>query len=159
MWNSDIDALFPGLDKPGMITPFMHHGEWAVHDVLPLLVDKMGPCDIRIATYTVSDESLRTLSLMNDVRSLHILVDMTLQRHKLPILLFAQNITNEIRLDSCHAKVLLMESDTHRFGIVGSANLNHAHRWESGFFFTAGPHYDYFRTQYDDAYANAIPIG
>lgn len=106
----------------------------------------------------VSDESLRTLSMLEGVRSIRLLVDMTLQRHKLPLLLFAQNVCASIRLDSCHAKVLLMESDTQRFGIVGSANLNLAHRWESGFFFTAGSHFDYFKQHFDHAYDAAIGL-
>ena len=157
MRNRDIDALFPGLDDPDVIAPYMHRGEWAVHEVLPMLVERMGPCDIRLATYMVSDESLRVLGGLK-VRSLRLIVDMTVQRHKLPLLLFAENMLGDVRLDACHAKVLLMESDTKQFGIVGSANLNLAHRWESGFYFTKGKHYEYFRQQFERAYTDAIAL-
>lgn len=157
--QNDIDVLFPHMDEPGIIQPFMHRGEWAVHEALPMLISHLGPSDVRIATYMVSEESLRALLLAQGVHSMRLLLDLTVKRHKLPLLLFAQNVTADIRLDYCHAKVLLVENGERRFGIVGSANLNRAHRWESGFWFTAGPHYDYFLNQYDSAYANALPSG
>lgn len=157
--RSEVDELFPNMLDQGIIEPFMHRGDWAVHEVLPMLVSRLGPSDVRLATYMVSEDSLRTLLLSDDIRSLQLLVDLTVKRHKLPLLLFAESATSEIRLDYCHAKILLIENEQRRFGIVGSANLNRAHRWESGFYFTDGYAYDYFRKQFDDAYRHALPCG
>lgn len=61
------------------------------------------------------------------------LLDTTVKRHKIDLLLFAANISPEIRIDSCHAKVLLVENERYKFGIIGSANLNLNHRWEAGY--------------------------
>ncbi|MFK2112233.1 hypothetical protein ACIXIO_02340 [Bacteroides fragilis] len=72
------------------------------------------------------------------------------------MLLFASNITPRIRIDSCHAKVLLVENDKYQFGIAGSANLNQNHRWENGFYFTSGKHFNYFSEMFEQAYNQAI---
>lgn len=155
--NLQFKKLFPKADVPGVIEPFMHKGEWAVHQVLPILLDVYGPSSVCISTFSVSEDSLRTLFLSPDITSLTMLLDTTVRRHKLDLLLFAGNITPDIRIDSCHAKVFLLQSPTRKFGIVGSANLNLNHRWESGFYFTDGPIFDYFQQKFNEAYADALP--
>ncbi len=84
------------------------------------------------------------------------LLDTTVKRHKIDLLLFAANISPEIKIDSCHAKVLLVENEQYQFGIVGSANLNQNHRWEAGFYFTSGKHFDYFSESFSQSYENAM---
>lgn len=151
---------FPLALCPGSIEPFMHKGEWAVHNVLPSLLSCIGPADVRIATFNVSEDSLRSLFFLTDegkIRKLELLLDTNVKRHKLDLLLFAVRITPSIHIDSCHAKILLIENESYRFGIVGSANLNQNHRWEAGFYFTAGSHYDYFRQMFNSSFQNAIP--
>ncbi|WP_373835755.1 hypothetical protein [Bacteroides heparinolyticus] len=155
-----LEQLFEKALVPGSIEPFMHKGEWAIHEVLPTLLSAIGPAEVRITTFSISEESLRSLFFLTEsgmIPRLSMLVDMTVKRHKLGMLLFAAGITPEIRIDSCHAKLLLVENEKYRFGIVGSANLNLNHRWENGFYFTGGSHYDYFAGRYDEAFENALP--
>lgn len=137
----------------------MHKGDWAIHEVLPSLLSDIGPASVRIATFSISEDSLRPLFFLAEERmitELTILLDTTVKRHKLDLLLFAANITPNIRIDSCHAKVLLVENDRYQFGIVGSANLNQNRRWEAGFYFTTGTHYDYFAKQFNESYESAL---
>lgn len=155
-----LSDLFADALVPGTIEPYMHKGEWAIHEVLPILLSAIGPATVRIATFSVSEESLRPLYFLNEdgmIAELKLLLDLTVKRHKLGLFLFAGNITPEIRIDSCHAKVLLVENERYKFGIVGSANLNQNHRWEAGFYFTAGRHYDYFKEKFETSYQNALP--
>lgn len=138
----------------------MHKGEWAIHEVLPSLLSDIGVADVRIATFSVSEDSLRPLFFLCDegrISRLRLLLDYTVKRHKLDLLLFAAGFSPDIRIDACHAKVLLVEGRGHRFGIVGSANLNQNHRWEAGVWFTGGPMFDYYRNQFDAAYDEAMP--
>ena len=128
--------------------------------MLPILLSALGPSAVKIATFSVSEDSLRPLFFLADegkIQDLKLLLDTTVKRHKLDLLLFAVGITPEIRIDSCHAKVLLVENEQYKFGIVGSANMNQNHRWEAGFYFTAGSHFDYFTQIFNEAYQNAIP--
>ena len=90
------------------------------------------------------------------IESLTLLLDTTVKRHKLDLLLFASNISPRIRIDSCHAKLLLVENEQYKFGIAGSANLNQNHRWENGFYFTSGKHFEYFSNMFNQAYEDAI---
>lgn len=150
---------FPFALCSGSIEPFMHKGDWAIHEVLPNLLSAIGPASVRIATFSVSEDSLRPLFFLSEegkISNLTLLLDTTVKRHKLDLLLFASNITPSIRIDSCHAKVLLVENERYKFGIVGSANLNQNHRWEAGFYFTGGKHYDYFSDMFNKSYENAI---
>lgn len=153
-----LDQFFPQALLPGVIEPYLHKGEWAVHQVLPVLLDAIGPADVRIMSYNISEDSLRALSDAANMRSLRMVLDEAIFRHKLDLLLFASNITPSISLTHSHAKVLLCENDSHCFGIVGSANLNRASRYESGFYYTSGRFYDYFRHQFDIIYDLGIPF-
>ena len=86
----------------------MHKGDWAIHEVLPSLLSAIGPAKVKIMTFSISEDSLRPLFFLADERkieSLTLLLDMTVKRHKLDLLLFASNISPSIRIDSCHAKL------------------------------------------------------
>lgn len=160
MNNEMFDRLFPGSDGQGIIEPLIHKGEWAVHEVLPFLLKKIGPSEVKIATFSVSEDSLRPLLFLvesGSITQLTLLLDNTVKRHKLDMLLFALNITPNIRIDSNHAKVLLVRNDTYSFGIVGSANLNQPRRIEAGFYFTAGKHFDFFYSEFDKFFNEGIP--
>lgn len=155
-----LEKYFSKVLVPGTIEPFMHKGDWAIHQVLPSLLSVIGPAEVRITTFSISEDSLRPLFFLAEekkITRLSMLLDLTVKRHKLGLLLFAAHITPDIRIDSCHAKLLLVENRQYQFGIVGSANLNQNHRWEDGFYFTAGSHYDYFRQQFDKTMENALP--
>ncbi len=63
----------------------MHKGEWAIHEVLPSLLCAIGEADVRIATFSVSEDSLRPLFFLTDeakIRNLTLLLDHTVKRHK-----------------------------------------------------------------------------
>ena len=158
--NSEFDQLFPGYDCQGTIEPLMHKGEWAVHEVLPILLERIGSAEVMIATFSISEDSLRPIFFLVDARKitkLTMLLDTTVKRHKLDMLLFAANITPDIRIESNHAKVLLVKNDNYSFGIVGSSNLNQPRRIEAGFYFTAGKHFDFFEKQFYNFYLDAMP--
>ena len=161
MLSDDMfDQLFPGIDSPGIVEPLIHRGEWAIHDVLPILLNRIGPAEVKIATFSVSEDSLRPLFFLVEsgkISKLTLLVDTTVKRHKLDLLLFAMNITPSIRIDSNHAKILLVSNNTHAFGIVGSANLNQPKRIEAGIYFTAGRFFDFYNNAFDKYYTEAIP--
>lgn len=160
MLNSEMfDRLFPDLGS-GTIEPLIHKGEWAIHEVLPFLLQRIGAAEVKIATFSISEDSLRPLFFLvesGSINKLTLLLDATVKRHKLDMLLFALNITPTIRIDSNHAKILLVRSHTHSFGIVGSANLNQPKRIEAGFYFTAGRYFDYFENEFDKFFSEAIP--
>jgi len=161
MLNSEtFEQLFPGFDSSGTIEPFIHKGEWAIHEVLPFLLERTGPAEVKIATFSISEDSLRPLFFLVEsgmITKLTLLLDIMVKRHKLSLLLFAANITSEIRIESNHSKILLIENDNHAFGIVGSANLNQPKRIEAGFYFTKGKFFDFYDNAFDNYFNESIP--
>lgn len=145
--------------EPNTLKPFIHKREWAIHDVLPILLSDYGKANVKIITYSISEDSLRTLFLECDagnVGNLSLLLDHSVRKNKLDLLLFARNFTSEIRLSDVHAKVFLVENERLKFGIAGSANLNKNRRIESGFYFTSGEVFDYFSEQFDYYFESAV---
>lgn len=157
-----ITDIFPKILTPGSIEPFMIFGEWSIHSIIGDVLKELGPSEVRISTYGVAEDALRTLFLQVDngnITNLRLLLDLKHKRHKLSMYMFAAKITPEIYLTGNHSKLVLIENDRHRFGIEGSANLNTNNRWENGFYFTEGRFYDYFKQKFDEITKEAIPYG
>ncbi len=162
MTLSDIDELFADGLKPNQTIPYVHKGKWAIHELLPILLSHISNAVVRIATFNISEDSLRPLFFMmerKEISALHLLLDLNVKRHKLDILLFANNITPDIRLSSTHMKVMLVENESKIVGVVGSANMNNNPRYEAGFIFTNDIQYQYFKDAFENVYANdSIPF-
>jgi hypothetical protein len=140
----------------------VHKGKWAVHELLPILLGETGKAEVRIATFNISEDSLRQLFFLLEsgkMSALKLLLDMNVKRHKIELLLFAASITPHIRLSCTHMKVMLAANERCHAGIVGSANLNNNPRYEAGVAFTGGKLYDFFVQAFDEIYANdSIPF-
>ena len=157
--NSEFFRLFPLACIPGTVEPYVNKAEWAIHDVLPVLLEAIGPCELRMITFNVSEESIRVIddeAERGNLTNIMLLLDTSIQRNKLDLLSFALTVSPSIRLDRVHAKVMLISNDKFCFGIAGSANFNSIKRIESGFYFTAGSYFDYFLNEFENCYKNAI---
>ena len=157
MRKNKFEKLFPNGLLPDTTTPFVHKGEWAIHELLPFLLSCTGAAHVRVATFNISEDSLRPMFFLLEekkINRLQLLLDMNVRRHKLELLLFAANITPEVRLTNNHAKMMLIENSDWCVGVVGSANLNNNPRYEAGFVFTGHRYYDYFKEAFDSAYEN-----
>lgn len=158
MQNSKLEKIISGL-CPGTIFPFWHKGEWAVHEVLPILFAQYGVGDVCVSSFTVSEDSLRTLFFLKDnnqIGELTLLLDNTVKRHKMDMLLFLRSITIRVRFDSVHSKLLLFKAEDFCFCLVGSANLNLNARYECGYISTRSDDYDFFKQSFDKAYNDGL---
>lgn len=149
---SFLDSL-----SAGQIEPFLHKQEWSVHQVISPLLDRIGPAEVSLMTFNFSNDSLHSLFLCDRITRLRMILDFTVQRNKLDLMLFAAEFIPEIRFSSTHAKVMLVHNDSMDFGIVGSANLNLEVRHESGFWFTRGRFFDYFQEKFESVFADSVP--
>lgn len=157
-----FEKIIPDGLKHADIIPFHHKGEWAIHEALPILLSHTGPASVRIETFNVSESALRPMFFLCEeglITNLKMILDNNVKRHKLEILLFAAGITPGICTTSCHAKVLLIENEYYRVGIVGSANANQPIRYEAGILFTNETIFSFFKQQFDEVYNNdSIPF-
>lgn len=162
MDKEDFDLLFPDGITSGQITPYIHKGKWAVHQVLPTLLEQLPSVNVRIATFSISEDSLRPLFFMREngkIANLRILLDNGVKRHALNMLLFASGFADMVHTASTHMKVLLIESDTFKAGIVGSANMNNNPRYEAGIAFTDEQLYKYYCSEFDRIFEqDSIPF-
>ena len=113
-------------------------------------------------TFNVSEDALRPMFFeveKGNITDLRMILDMNVKRHKLEMLLFAAGITTDIRLASCHAKVLLISNERYRIGIVGSANANQPVRYEAGFLFSDPRLFSFFESQFNQVFnEDSIPF-
>lgn len=157
-----LSKYFPSGLLPGLVVPYAHKGEWAVHQVLPFLFAEMGPFNLSIATFNISEDALRPIFFMkenDELLNIRFLFDANIKRHKLDMLLFSANIAHQVRTSSSHMKVMLCHNDDFCLSVVGSANMNLNPRHEAGFFSTDQEIFDYYMNYYNDIYDNdSIPF-
>ncbi len=159
MTKNSVLQYFPNVLHSEVIEPYMQKGEWATHNVLPVLLDMFPNAEIRLSSFNISDQSLRTLAMLSKEKKfsqLRLLLDKSLLRNKVALLYFAKNISQSVKLESVHAKILLLKTDTHCFGIVGSQNFNQNKKVEAGVYFTDKKMYQYFEERFDHFYQQGI---
>ena len=50
-----FSQFFPRAFVPGIIEPFLNRGEWAIHDVLPIVFNEIGAFDVKFATFNIME--------------------------------------------------------------------------------------------------------
>jgi hypothetical protein len=153
---------FPHGPLPGKIIPYAHKGEWAVHEILPFLFQYIGPFHLSVASFNISEDSLRPMFFMkekNELLSVRFLFDMNVHRHKIDMMFFSSSVADQIRLSSTHMKVLLVQNRLINFAMVGSANMNLVMRHEAGIMTTEDTTFNYYKQYYDKVFENdSIPF-
>lgn len=132
---SKFKEYFPNGVQSGKIIPFAHKGEWAVHELLPFLFSEIGPFHLAMATFNVSEDSLRPIFFMKDrgeLLSVKFLFDNNVKRHKVDMLFFSSNIADSVRTSASHMKIMLCWNEKIGIAVVGSANMNRNIRHEAG---------------------------
>lgn len=154
MNETTLENLFPYGIRPGMIIPYAHKGKWAVHQLLPLFFEHIGAFHLRLATFNISEDALRPIFFMkerDELLSVQFLFDRNVQRHKIDMLLFANNVAQQVRISSSHMKVMLVHNEKCNIAVVGSANMNRNLRHEAGYIATDS-NYDFFSDYFDEVY-------
>ena len=102
---SFLDSL-----SAGQIEPFLHKQEWSVHQVISPLLDRIGPAEVSLMTFNFSNDSLHSLFLCDRITRLRMILDFTVQRNKLDLMLCAAEFIPEIRFSATHAMVMLVHT-------------------------------------------------
>lgn len=165
--SSKFKEYFPNGVQPGKIIPYAHKGEWAVHELLPFLFSEIGAFHLSLATFNISEDSLRPIFFMKErgeLLSVKFLFDNNVKRHKLDMMLFSANIGDLVRTSASHMKIMLCWNEKIGIAVVGSANMNRNVRHEAGFMSTAKPDasgepYHFYKHYFDDVFENdSIPF-
>jgi len=146
--------------KPNSILMLASKGEWSLHNLLPLLLNITGPANISIASFSLSEESVRGFLLLKDERkilNLRCLFDYTMRSHKVDLMLFLDEIADELRTTPNHAKIMLIENDDWSIAVMGSANLTPNPRLELTAVFANRPEFKQVKETFETAWTDAIP--
>jgi hypothetical protein len=157
MIPAEIDIELLSGEK-GCVIPFWSDGSWSLHELLEKLLSLAGPSDIMISSYSISENSIRSIFNICEaglIRKIRCLFDYRVRKDKIGILLFASNVISEIYLAQCHAKIILIKNDLFTITVITSANLTVNVRYECGAVFNDKYIYEYYRSQLQYAIKNA----
>lgn len=110
-----------------------------VADVLQWILDQTGPADIRISSFSISEEFLRRIYFIKKkglVRSLDIILDHKATNKTRILWPFISRVVQKCYLSTNHSKVLLVSNENWNVAMVTSQNLTRGNRYEAGFLTT-----------------------
>lgn len=143
------------------IKPFFSEGRWSMHDLLLYLLEITGPVEIWLSTFSISEAAIRAIFTAGEnglIRQVHCLFDHTIQKNKLSLLFFANNVVTDIAISANHSKLLLLENETWKIVVVGSANMTPNPRKEAGVIFTTPEAYFHFKDHLVRSIQEGIPV-
>jgi hypothetical protein len=145
---------------PGTIVTLYSEGEWSMHNLLAHLLFLTGPANVSIASFSISEEAVRTFNQCKenaDIKKLLCLFDYTMRSHKIDLMLFLQSIADEIRTTHNHAKLLIIENDNWQIAVMSTANLNNNSRLELYSIFINTPEFNFFSDTFFEIWTKSIP--
>jgi hypothetical protein len=144
--------------KPEKVIPFFSDGKWSLFHLLSLCLGYTGPADVRISSFSLSENAVR--SFLNDkdrglIKSLSLLFDISIPHRKIDLMLFAREVFSEIRLCPNHSKIILIDGKL-KVCIISSHNLTPNPRLEAGVIFTTKEHYKFYSDLFDNFFESAF---
>ena len=123
---------------PGTCIHYISKGQWSLHELISWLLHITGPADVMVTSFSLSETAIRSFLHLIDaglIKSLKCLFDISTKKNKFDLLMFAQQVSGKIYLNTNHSKLILIENDQHRVIIQSSANLTVNRRFEAGAIF------------------------
>jgi hypothetical protein len=129
-----VTDVFPTIEN-GHSYHYATAGLWSSHDLLLHLLNQTGPARIWIATWSMTEDSVRLLVQGLEsglIQSMDLLIDARVIRRNPSAYAFVKAHADKVRITACHAKVTVLQNDDLAISIVGSANYTNNPRIESG---------------------------
>ena len=124
-----------GNIKMGETIHYASIGEWSMHNLLFHLLNKTGPANVFISTWSVSEDAVR--QIIDKIKTGFILnikavFDWRVKLRRPEAFELAKFNIADIRLTTCHAKVTIIQNENWDIVVVGSANYTNNPRIEAG---------------------------
>jgi hypothetical protein len=131
------DEVSRGIQElgQGKSLHFVSTGKWSMHEMLQAMLEKAGPADVFITTWTLTETPVRRVVLMKHeglIKSLSCLLDYRIRDRKPAPFQLLQGNCDRLGIGKCHAKVTVVRNDQWALCCVGSANYSHNPRYEAG---------------------------
>ena len=118
---------------------FIHwvsNGDWSMHELLLLCLSITGPANVYISSYAFSEKPARIIADLKNkghIQELHCLIDSRIDVRSAGAFQLVQGCATTCKLVNTHAKVTVIENETHQIAIVCSANYTTNERYEAGY--------------------------
>ena len=114
---------------------FMTKGAWSNIRLLEYILEVTGPAEVYFTTWAISEDAIRKFVSWKEsglVTDLFAVMDAGLRNRKPAIYQQAIAAFPNLKVSSCHAKVVVIRNDHFAFTLVGSANMTKNPRREVG---------------------------
>jgi len=128
--NSVID-----IAKVKHNTIWVSNGDWSMHELLVALLSITGVANVFISTYALSETPARILSNLKRegmINDLLVIIDNRVDTRTSNTSQLLKSIATKTVLTDTHAKTTIIENDTWKIVVIGSANYTENVRWENG---------------------------
>jgi len=128
----DAKATIGKIEK-GVNIHAVSEGEWSLHNTISHVIDEIGPCDLWVATWSISEDAVRQLVRMRldgRVRKFMMLADWRVRHRRPEAAGLVRSNSDKVRVGNCHAKAAVLLNDEFSVSIVTSANLTNNPRTE-----------------------------
>jgi len=121
------------------IIKFITDGAWSMHHLLGHCLEEIGPSDVYLCTWTLTEDPARAILRMKNeglINSLYCLFDHRIHTRAAGAHQIIAGIADKIQLTKTHAKVTCIIGEDKAASIVASANYTRNRRLEAGTIFT-----------------------
>ena len=132
---------------------FLSEGKWSMYNLLGYLLKCSGKAKLGISTFTISEAAIRVLFNCIEgklISEINCLFDHSVRKNRMDQLRFANSIINGIYLNNNHAKLLLIENESWKIVVNGSANMTSNFRIEAGIICTMPEVYYKYKLKFDE---------
>lgn len=129
-------AALIGELRPDQDIEYATAGKWSAHELLQYVLEQTGPADVRIATWTLTEEPCRVLHRLlaeGTIRTLKLVLDQRIKSRCPQAYQLATTLPNTtLHLVRSHAKATTIENAHWGVSVIGSQNYTRNPRIEVG---------------------------
>jgi len=155
-----VEADIPNI-IPNTVFSKLVDGTWPLYFLIEHILNKIGPSKIYLSSYTFSEAAIRHLLFLKEekkITHLTAIFDQGNRRTKTPLLFFAQETIDNLKLCPNHTKIYIFENHTQNLTILASANLSQNRRAETITIDTRQETFDQMKRDYLNLLATAQPL-
>lgn len=124
-----------GAIVPGGCLCYITNGAWGMPDLLEYLLRQTGPADVWLTSWTISEKPIQRLKILKKeglIRHIIMRLDERISQLKADAYAALQELPDKLTTTRIHAKVFVIQNESHSVVCVGSANFSKNPREEAG---------------------------
>lgn len=132
--SQNVYDVLGGIDF-NVNTHYVTLGHWSNHELLQFLLEIVGPSEVFLATWSMSEPAAVKLLAMIDnglITSLKGILDFRTKNRHPQAFQLAQSLFVDLHMTASHCKVTVIKNEKYTITINGSANYTNNPRIESG---------------------------